>query len=48
MTARPGRVAAQVPIDLARPRSLATLDATIVSAAAAEIRRHLELTEQAA
>jgi NitT/TauT family transport system ATP-binding protein len=42
MTPRPGRVAAEVRIDAPRPRSLATLDGALVSAAAAEIRRHLE------
>jgi NitT/TauT family transport system ATP-binding protein len=48
MTPRPGRVAAEVRIDAPRPRSLATLDGALVSAAAAEIRRHLEGTEIAA
>jgi NitT/TauT family transport system ATP-binding protein len=48
MTPRPGRVAAEVRIDAPRPRSLATLDGAVVSDAAAEIRRHLELGEQAA
>ena len=48
MTPRPGRVAAEVRIDAPRPRTLATLDAAVVSAAAAEIRRHLEGTEVAA
>ena len=48
MTPRPGRVVAEVRIDAPRPRSLATLDGALVSGAAAEIRRHLELPEQAA
>ena len=38
MTPRPGRVAAIVPIDLPRPRSLDALDRAVVSDAAAEIR----------
>ena len=38
MTPRPGRVAAIVPIDLPRPRSLDVLDRAVVSDAAAEIR----------
>jgi NitT/TauT family transport system ATP-binding protein len=48
LTPRPGRVAAEIRIDLPRPRSLATLDQAIVSDAAAEIRRHLQVPEQAA
>jgi NitT/TauT family transport system ATP-binding protein len=48
MTARPGRVAAEVRIDVPRPRSLAVLDQSLGSDAAAEIRRHLELPEQVA
>jgi NitT/TauT family transport system ATP-binding protein len=42
MTPRPGRVAAIVDIQAPRPRSLDLLDGAIVSAAAAEIRGHLE------
>ncbi len=42
MTPRPGRVAAIVEIHAPRPRSLDLLDGAIVSAAAAEIRAHLE------
>jgi NitT/TauT family transport system ATP-binding protein len=42
MTPRPGRVAAIVPIDAPRPRSLDVLDRAVVSDAAAEIRAHLE------
>jgi NitT/TauT family transport system ATP-binding protein len=48
LTPRPGRVAAVVPIDIPRPRSLATLDSALVSAAAATIRRHLDVPEIAA
>jgi NitT/TauT family transport system ATP-binding protein len=48
MTPRPGRVAAEVRIDAPRPRSLATLDGALVSAAATQIRRHLEGVEVAA
>jgi NitT/TauT family transport system ATP-binding protein len=48
MTPRPGRVAAEVRIDAPRPRELTTVDAALVSEAAAEIRRHLELPERAA
>lgn len=48
MTPRPGRVAAIVPIDLPRPRSLAAVDEATVSRAAAEIRAHLELPGEAA
>ena len=48
MTPGPGRVAAIVPIDAPRPRSLALLDGAIVSRAATEIRAHLEHAEEAA
>ena len=48
MTPRPGRVTAEVRIDAPRPRSLATLDGALVSAAATQIRRHLEGVEVAA
>jgi NitT/TauT family transport system ATP-binding protein len=48
MTPRPGRVAAEIRIDAPRPRSIAMLDQSLASDAAAEIRRHLELPEQAA
>jgi NitT/TauT family transport system ATP-binding protein len=41
LSPRPGRVVADVPIDLPRPRSLADLDAAVVTATAATIRRHL-------
>jgi NitT/TauT family transport system ATP-binding protein len=48
MTPRPGRVAAEVRIDAPRPRSLEVLDEALVSRAAAEIRAHLELSENVA
>ena len=48
MTPGPGRVAAIVPIDAPRPRSLALLDGAIVSRAASEIRAHLEQAGEAA
>lgn len=41
LSARPGRVVADVAVDLPRPRSIADLDAAGVSRIAAEIRRHL-------
>jgi ABC-type nitrate/sulfonate/bicarbonate transport system ATPase subunit len=42
MTPRPGRVAAIVPIDAPRPRSLDVLDRAVVSDAAVAIRGYLE------
>ncbi len=42
LTPRPGRVAAEVPVNLPRPRSIAVLDESIASRTAAEIRRHLQ------
>ncbi|HEX5012988.1 MAG TPA: ABC transporter ATP-binding protein [Candidatus Limnocylindrales bacterium] len=48
MTPRPGRVAAIIPIDAPRPRSMATLDGAMVSDAAAEIRAHLDDMSSAA
>jgi NitT/TauT family transport system ATP-binding protein len=48
MTPRPGRVAAIVPIDAPRPRSIETLDGAIVSSAAAQIRAHLDDAREAA
>jgi NitT/TauT family transport system ATP-binding protein len=48
LTARPGRVAADVPIDAPRPRSIELLDAALVSDAATRIRSHLELSEHVA
>ena len=41
MSARPGRVVADLPVELARPRSLDDLDAAVVSRTAREVRRHL-------
>jgi NitT/TauT family transport system ATP-binding protein len=41
LSAGPGRVAADIAVALARPRSLAHLDAALVSTVAAEVRRHL-------
>jgi NitT/TauT family transport system ATP-binding protein len=41
LSERPGRVVADIPVDLPRPRSLGDLDAAVVSAAAREIRAHL-------
>ena len=48
MTSGPGRVAAIVPVDAPRPRSLEMLDEAVVSSAAREIRAHLEHGEEAA
>jgi NitT/TauT family transport system ATP-binding protein len=48
MTPRPGRVAAIVRVDAPRPRSLETLDAALVSDAAAAIRAHLDDAREAA
>ena len=48
LSPRPGRVAAEVPIDAPRPRSVELLDEALVSRAAAEIRAHLELSEHVA
>jgi NitT/TauT family transport system ATP-binding protein len=46
LSPRPGRVVADLPVELPRPRSIADLDAAVVTATAREIRRHLG--EQAA
>jgi len=48
MTPRPGRVAAVVPIDAPRPRSLELLDRAFVSDAAAAIRAELDPVREAA
>ncbi|HUP54471.1 MAG TPA: ABC transporter ATP-binding protein [Methylomirabilota bacterium] len=41
MSPRPGRVVADIPVELPRPRSLDDLDAAVVSRTASEVRRHL-------
>jgi len=41
LSPRPGRVVADIEVDLPRPRSIADLDAAAVSRTAAEIRAHL-------
>lgn len=41
LSPRPGRVVADVPVELPRPRSLGDLDAAVVTATAARIRAHL-------
>ena len=38
---RPGRVVADLPVELPRPRSIADLDAAVVTDTAREVRRHL-------
>jgi NitT/TauT family transport system ATP-binding protein len=48
MSPRPGHVAADIRVDLRRPRSLDDLDAAVVSQAAREIRHHLGSGEAAA
>ena len=41
LSARPGRVVADIAVDLPRPRSIADLDEAVVSRTAREVRRHL-------
>ncbi|MBA2333089.1 MAG: ABC transporter ATP-binding protein [Actinobacteria bacterium] len=41
LSERPGRVVADLPVELSRPRSLGDLDAAVVTATAREIRHHL-------
>ncbi len=41
MSPRPGRVVAEVPVDLPRPRRVADLDSALVSSMTAEVRAHL-------
>jgi NitT/TauT family transport system ATP-binding protein len=41
LSTRPGRVLADLPVELPRPRSIADLDAAIVTRTAREVRRHL-------
>jgi NitT/TauT family transport system ATP-binding protein len=48
MSPRPGRAAANIPVNLARPRSIDDLDAAVVSDTAREVRRHLGGAEEAA
>jgi NitT/TauT family transport system ATP-binding protein len=46
LSPRPGRVVAEVPVALPRPRRVADLDSAVVSSVAADIRRHLvDLTD---
>ncbi len=48
LSARPGRVVADLPVALPRPRSIADLDAAVLTGAAREVRRHLgESTDSA-
>jgi len=42
LSPRPGRVVADLPVELPRPRSIADLDAAVVTDTAREVRRHLE------
>jgi ABC-type nitrate/sulfonate/bicarbonate transport system ATPase subunit len=48
MSPRPGRVVADLPVELPRPRSLEDLDAAVVSRTARDVRRHLGDTAAAA
>ena len=48
MSPRPGRVVADLPVELARPRSIDDQDAAVVSRTAREIRHHLGGAEAAA
>ena len=41
MSPRPGRVVADLPVELPRPRSIDDMDAAVVSGTAREVRRHL-------
>lgn len=41
MSPRPGRVVAEIPVELPRPRRASDLDSAFVSHVAAEVRRHL-------
>jgi len=42
LSPRPGRVVADIPVPLPRPRSIEALDGAAVSETAAQVRRHLE------
>ena len=44
MAPRPGRVAADIAVDLPRPRTLALMETPAATATMAEVRRHLEMT----
>jgi len=48
LSARPGRVVADVPVGLPRPRDRSSMDAAAFSAAASAIRAHLETGAEAA
>jgi NitT/TauT family transport system ATP-binding protein len=41
LSPRPGRIVADLPVELPRPRSIADLDAAVVTSTARAIRRHL-------
>ena len=41
MSSRPGRIVADIPVGTSRPRTIADLDAAVVSGIARQIRRHL-------
>jgi NitT/TauT family transport system ATP-binding protein len=41
LSPRPGRVVADIPVELPRPRTIADLDGAVVSRTAREIRAHL-------
>ena len=43
LSPRPGRIVADIPVEVARPRAIEVLDGAIASSTAAEIRSHLEL-----
>jgi NitT/TauT family transport system ATP-binding protein len=41
LSPRPGRVVAELPVELPRPRTIADLDAAVVSRTSQAVRRHL-------